>query len=326
MRVFITGATGYLGNKLAKELISTGDKVHLLARNPSDLSTLQGPNVRVFKGDLLDYGAALEAMKSCDRVIHVAGLARLWTKDANDFYRINVEGTKVVLKAAMEIKVEKFIHTSTVGVIGPSLNMPNNEESPRWEGFNNDYEISKFLAEEEVIKALQVGLPALIVRPTRIFGPGTNTPSAGINRLISGYLKKRFVFMPFAPEKIANYGFIDDIAAGHIQAMKRGITGEKYTLGGENVTYDRLYSTIKRLSPSRGIMLRAPKPAIQALAFLEYALSKLLGREPSITPNLVERLGQNAEWDCSKAIHDIGYQITPFEDAIRLTIISLQKP
>jgi nucleoside-diphosphate-sugar epimerase len=324
MGIFITGATGYLGNRLAKKLISFGEKVNLFVRNPDALGDMRSPNVNIFQGDLLDYDSVYDAMDGCRYVIHVAASARLWTKDPNDFYRINVEGTKLVLQAAKARNIEKFVHTSTGGVSGPSLSIPNTEETPRWASFNNDYEISKYLAEEEVLKAFREGLPALIVRPTRVFGPGNLSPSAGINRLISGYINNRFAFLPFDPKKVGNYGFIDDIVDGHIQAMRIGKPGEKYLLGGENVSYERLFDLMRKHVSQKGLVLRAPKTAIKTLSWLEFLLAKSFEREPSITPDFVVRLGQNAACDCSKAVREIGYKITPFEEALKTTIISLK--
>lgn len=323
MSIFVTGATGYLGNRLAKKLISAGEHVHLYVPNPEVLGEFQFPNARIFKGDLLDSDAVLTAMAGCEKVYHVAGLARLWTKDPNDFYRINLEGTKVVLQAAKTRNIKKFVHTSTAGVSGPSLNMPNTEDTPRWASFNNDYEISKYLAEEEVLKAFREGLPSVIVRPTRVFGPGIASPSAGINRLISGYVKKRIVFMPYDPKKVCNYGFIDDIVDGHIQAMRVGKPGEKYFLGGENVSYESLFDLMRKNVNQIGLVLRAPKTAINTLSWIEFLLARSFEREPSITPDFVVRLGQNAACDCSKAVGQIGYKITPFEDALKTTIVSL---
>jgi nucleoside-diphosphate-sugar epimerase len=324
MSIFVTGATGYLGNRLAKKLISAGEHVHLYVPNPEVLGEFQFPNARIFKGDLLDSDAVLTAMAGCEKVYHVAGLARLWTKDPNDFYRINLEGTKVVLQAAKTRNIKKFVHTSTAGVSGPSLNMPNTEDTPRWASFNNNYEISKYLAEEEVLKAYREGLPALIVRPTRIFGPSIPSPSAGINRLILGFMKKHFAFMPFDTAKVGNYGFIDDIVDGHIQAMRLGAPGEKYFLGGENVSYKRLFDLIRKNVRTIGLIIKSPQPIVNTLSWIEFLLAKSLDREPFITPDFVFRLGQNAAYDCTKAVRELGYQITPFEEALRTTVISLQ--
>jgi nucleoside-diphosphate-sugar epimerase len=324
MSIFVTGATGYLGNRLAKKLVSAGEHVHLYVPNPEALGEFQFSNARIFKGDLLDSNAVLTAMEGCDQVFHVEGLTGLWAKDQNDFYRINLEGTKVVLQAATTKNIKKFVHTSTASVSGPSLNMPNTEHTPRWASFNNNYEISKHLAEEEVLKSYREGLPTLIVRPTRIFGPGISSPSARINRLISGYMKKHFAFIPFDPAKVGNYGFIDDIVDGHILAMKHGEPGEKYFLGGENVSYKRLFNVMRKNIGPNGLIFKAPQSVLNTLSWIEFLLAKSFDREPLITPDFVVRLGQNEAYDCSKAVREIGYRITPFEDALRATILSLQ--
>lgn len=130
--------------------------------------------------------------------------------------------------------------------------------------------------------------------------------------------------MPFEPKKVANYGFIDDIVDGHIQAMRHGAPGEKYFLGGENVSYKRLFDVIRKNVGTSGLMLPAPQPVVNTLSWIEVLIAKSLDKEPFITPDFVIRLGQNAAYDCTKAVREIGYQITPFEEAVRTTVISLQ--
>ena len=324
MSTFITGATGYLGFNLAKKLADKGEQIHLLVRNPNALRELDLPNVRIFKGDLTDLGVLSDAMQGCNYVYHVAALARLWTADKNDFYRVNHEGTLNVLNTARRLNVRKFVLTSTGGVAGPSLNKPITEDTPRLSSFNNHYEISKYMAEEEVLKACREGFPGVIVRPTRVFGPGKKSASAAINRLVIGYMNRRIAMMPHKPDALGNYGYIDDIVDGHLMAMEHGKPGEIYFLGGENISYRRLFALMKKYTSTTGLVIRAPKGAIQFFSWAEYLMAKKFGREPSITPDFVLRLGIDAACDCSKAVAEIGYVITPFEYAFKTTIHSLQ--
>jgi len=325
MKTFITGASGYLGQKLAWKLAESGEDVRVLIRNRNAAVHLKHPNISIFYGDILELERIKEALSDCQFVFHIAALARVWSKNPEDFYNINVEGTKNLIQASKEANVTKFILTSSTGTIGPSLNGPNDENTPRWASFNNDYEISKFLAEKELLKAVLEGFPGLIVNPSRIFGPGIDSPSSGINRLISGYLKNRIAIMPTPHHALGNYGFIDDIVEGHIKARDKGEIGQKYILGGENKSLGQLFETIQKHTPQKGIMLKFPVWPLKYWSWLELYMGNNFGREPKITPDFVKRINQNAAFSSGKAIDDLGYKITPFEEAIQTTIQFLIK-
>jgi nucleoside-diphosphate-sugar epimerase len=322
---FVTGASGYFGQRLAMKLAENGDMVHALIRNPKAAPDLEHPNIKIFYGDLMDLGSIKKGMQGCDTVFHVAALARVWTKKRNDFYKVNLEGTSNMIKVSKEMNISKFILTSTTGTIGPSLNLPNNEETPRWSSFNNDYEISKSLAEKELMNSVVNGFPGLIVLPSRIFGPGIDSPSSGVNRVIEGYLKKRIAIIPIQSQIIGNYAFIDDIVEGHILAMEKGEIGEKYILGGENKTLLELFEVIKDGINKKGIILKIPLWPMMHFSLVSQFLADRFGIEPKITPDFVKRLNENAAFDCDKAISKLGYSITPFEQAITSTIQFLSK-
>ena len=146
MKIFVTGATGYIGNQLAISLANEGNEVTALVRSPEKENSLQHPNIRLVRGDITNYEAVFNAMKAASHVYHVAGYARLWAPDCSIFYTINVEGTRNVLKAAKELGVTKMVHTSSTAVFGPTGNRPATEESPRIAPFDNDYDLSKHLA------------------------------------------------------------------------------------------------------------------------------------------------------------------------------------
>lgn len=320
MKTFITGASGYLGQRLAWKLAESGEHVQVLIRNKNAAVHLEHSNIKIFYGDILEMEKIKEALGDCEYIFHVAALARVWSKNPEDFYTVNVEGTKNLIQAAKDIKVKKFILTSSTGTIGPSLKNPNDENTPRWSSFNNDYEISKYLAEKELLKEVLNGFPGLIVNPSRIFGPGLDSPSSGINRLIAGYLKNRVVVMPSTHHALGNYGFIDDIVEGHIKARDKGKIGQKYILGGENKSLGELFKTIKNLSPQRGIMLKFPVWPLKYWSWVELYMGNNFGRSPKITPDFVKRINQDAAFSSGKAIGDLGYHITPFEEAMETTI------
>lgn len=320
MKTFITGASGYLGQRLAWRLADAGEQVQVLIRNKNAVDNLNHPNIRIFFGDILELESVKEALGDCQYIFHIAALARVWSKNPEDFYTVNVEGTQNLIQAAKEAQIQKFILTSTTGTIGPSLKNPNDEDTPRWASFNNDYEISKYLAEKELLKEVLNGFPGLIVNPSRIFGPGLDSPSSGINRLIAGYLKNRVAIMPTTHHALGNYGFIDDIVEGHIQARDKGQIGQKYILGGENKSLGDLFKTIKNLTPQRGVMLKFPVWPLKYWSWLELYMGNKFGRSPKITPDFVKRINQDAAFSSKKAIDNLEYKITPFEEAIQTTI------
>ncbi len=325
MNTFISGASGYLGQRLAMRLAENGEKVHALIRNPIAAKILDHPNIKIFYGDILDIESIRKAMKGCEVVFHVAALARVWTKDPNDFYKINVEGTSNMIRVSQEMTISKFILTSSTGTIGPSLNHPNNEDTPRWSSFNNDYEISKSLAEKELLKFVAGGFPGLIVMPSRIFGPGIASPSSGINRVIVGFMNKRFAIIPKQSHPKGNYAYIDDIVTGHILAREKGEIGEKYILGGENKSIGQLFEVIKKGVNKRGLIIEIPIWPMMHFSLISQFLADRFGIEPKITPDFVKRLNQDSAFDCSKAISKLGYSITPFEQAVGSTIQFLSK-
>jgi nucleoside-diphosphate-sugar epimerase len=320
MKIFLTGASGYVGQRLAMSLAESGHEVNALVRNKRASDFLDLPNIRIFIGDILNSAQVSEAMKGCEAVFHLASLARTWAKNPDEFYQVNVQGTVNVLEAALICQVKKFIHTSSTGVIGPSLKFENNENTPRWSSFNNDYEISKYQAEQEVIKYFHLGLPAVIICPSRIYGPGIDSPSSGVNNFIRGYMNRRVAFVANKTAVVGNYAFIDDVIKGHVLALEKGKSGEKYILGGENLSFEQFFNHIQRQVSSQGIMFRMPKIILKSFAWGQIFIANTFSRYPKITPDLVTRLGQNSAFSSEKAIRELGYSITPFEEGLGQTI------
>lgn len=320
MKSLITGASGYLGQRLAMKLAENGEMVHALIRNPLAAKNLNHPNIKIFFGDIMDIKSIGKAMEECHAVFHVAALARVWAKDPNDFYRTNVDGTINMIKVSREMDISKFILTTSTGTIGPSLTFPNDETTTRWSSFSNEYETSKYLAEEELLRATKLGFPGVIVLPTRIFGPGVLSPSSGINRVIVGFNKKRIAIIPQKNQYLGNYGYIDDIVNGHILARDKGEIGEKYILGGENISMGHLFEVIKERTPKWGLMVKIPYWPMEFFSWMSQFLAERFRIDPKITPDFVKKLNQNSAFDCTKAITQLGYKITPFEQAMESTI------
>ncbi len=324
VKTLITGATGYIGQRLAFHLADQGEVVHVLVRNRAAQQLLNHPNIHVFIGDIEDKEAVQSAMQGCTRVYHVAGLVRLAHKDPSLFYRTNVDGTKNLLEAALEAGAKKFIYTSSTAVLGPSLNKPMRESDPRITGYDNDYETSKQMAEILVKEFNDKGLTGVIVSPSRVYGPGVATYSSGVNRFIQNFIRRGYYFVPTCDHVTSNYVYIEDVIRGHILAMELGRGGEKYILGGENISFGEFMRVIKERAESNGRFIKLPKSIIKAAALTAQAKAWAMNESPELTPKVVERLFQNFSFSSDKAVAELGYTITPFENGIRFTIAHLK--
>jgi nucleoside-diphosphate-sugar epimerase len=321
---FITGATGYIGHRLAMYLAEQGQQVHILVRNLNSDKVPKHPLIQAFAGDIVDPDSIRSAMQGCTQVYHIAALVRLAHKDPSQFNKVNVEGTRNVLEVALELNIERCIFTSTTGVIGPSLNKPMREQDPRIVGFENSYEITKQIGESLVLKFNKKGLPGIIVSPSRVYGPGPATYSSGVNRFIDGFLNRPFTVVPTCDEVSGNYAFIDDVVHGHALAMRHGKDGERYILGGENVAFGDFINLVRTRAESKSRFIKIPKSVIKIAAFGALFKALVTNQSPDLTPKLVDRLFLHCSFSCDKAIADLGYQITPFDDGIRKTISHLR--
>lgn len=323
--IFITGSTGYIGHQLALAAVDKGYTVHALVRNPASTNVPRHPRIRLFKGDITDYATVVPAVQGCDYVLHAAALAQMWSPDRSLFYKINVEGTRHVLEACLQTGVKKMVLTSTGGVLGPSKGRPVGADEPRTTGFDNDYEISKHCAEELAMEYHRKGLHTVVVRPTRVYGPGLDTGANPINKLIRNVLQRGIAFMPAAKNAYGNYAFIDDVVYGHFRALQDGINGQRYNLGGENLSYDAFFKTIRNQSGKNIKLLPLPKMVLQAWAGGVYGFHLLIGKHTHMTPKVIERLLQNRSVSSQKAIAELGYNITPFSKGVQNTIEHLKK-
>ena len=325
MKIFITGATGYIGHQLALEAAAQGYTVKALVRNVHSPNLPVHAAITVYQGDVTDFASVIKAMEDCDRVLHAAGLAQLWHKDRSLFYRVNVMGTRNVLEAALFHGVEKLVFTSSCAVLGPSREHPVTEDDPRFTPFENDYEISKYCAEQLVKEYVSRGLHAVMVAPPRVYGPGLNTKGNPIHQLIQQTLKRKIAFLPATKEVVGNYAYINDVVRGHFDALEKGECGEKYILGGENISYQQLFDTISKASGQHLQQIAVPLALLQLWAALAFGVNALFGRHTHLTPAVVKRLVQNRAVSCEKAIQKLHYQTTPFYKGMENTIYHLNK-
>jgi len=325
MKIFITGATGYIGQRIMECLLDRGHEVHALCRNIPDDELFNHLNVHVFRGDLLDYEKVKKAMQGCTQVYHVAGYARVWAKSPRTFFEINVKGTVNVLRAALDLHVEKLVFTSTGGTYGISNGQPINEEMIRVIDFFNEYECSKFMAEEKVQEFVNKGLPAVTVNPVRVYGPGLLVESNAISIMIKSYITGTWHVVPGNGEAIGSFSYIDDVVEGHLLAMERGKPGEKYILGGENADFNTFFSKVRKISHQDHFLVRIPLPIMMLFGWKEEIWAKWFGVRPVITRKWIRKYHHDMACSSNKAIAELGYSITPLEEGLARTIEWLKR-
>lgn len=320
MPTLITGATGYIGSLLTKKLAEQDEDIRILVRRDPGLPEFNRPNIRPLMGDITDPASLREAMQGVDKVYHMAAYARLWAKEPGTFHRINVEGTRNVMEAALASKVRKVVYTSTAGVIGPSRDRPMTEADPRITGFFNPYEETKTRAEEAVMEYVAQGLDVSIVNPARVYGPGLDTGSNPVTKIVELYMKRKWHVIPGSGKDIGSYCHVDDVVDGHITAMESGGRGERYIFGGVNASFNELISLIRKHSGVDKKLFNLPFPLMRAVAHGMKAWSGLTGSAPMITPDWVRKYDYHWELDSSKAVREIGYQIRSLDEGIRQTV------
>ncbi len=326
MKVFLTGATGYVGHQLALALANQNYIVHVLVRDVNSSKVPVHKNIVVFDGDICDFNSVLKAVEGCVYVFHTAAYTNLKCKNIDNFYKCNVLGTENVLKAAWQSKIKKVIYTSTLSVFGPSYKeVPIIESQPRIASFANDYELTKSMSEEVVLDYVKKGLPCVVLNLTRVYGPGLKTFSNGVNRLVTLITKKNVLLVPSKLDVVSNYVYIYDVVNAHLSAINNGTSGEKYIIGGENMNYTNLFNKIKVSTKSDVKILKINYGFLKGVILISSKLNWLLGFNSSLTPKVLDSLFTNRWASSQKAIARLNYKITPFNIGLNQTINFLSK-
>jgi dihydroflavonol-4-reductase len=312
MQVLVTGATGFVGSNIALALAERGDQVRVLRRSTSRLDALEGVQVEHVIGDILEPDTLIEAMQGCQLVFHVAAMSQYWRAGKETVYRINVQGTRNVMQAALQVGVQRIVHTSSVAAIGDS---PANHPADETQTFPPDlswftYGHSKYLAEQEVRKAVEAGLPVVIVNPGIVIGPrDVNFVSGSI---IRASLKGQLRAVPTGGSNIVH---VNDVVAGQLAAAERGRVGERYILGGENLTHWEISSIVSGVTGGAPPLLMLPRWSLPVLAGLIDGVNGLCRRPPLVTGQQIRMGGRTFFADSSKAIRELGLPQTPFRQA-----------
>jgi nucleoside-diphosphate-sugar epimerase len=319
--ILVTGATGFIGGRLVEELVRRGEAVRALVRPTSNRDRLPRDRVTPVEGDVLAPATLADAMAGCSRVFHLAGYARNWAPDPATYHEHNVVGARNVLAAARAAGAEKIVLTSTIVTLGPTPPGTVGDEgmTRTTSRFFTAYEESKAIAERETLRLAAQGTPVVVVNPTRVFGPGTLTEGNSVTVMIDLRRRGRFPFLPAGGSNVGNYALVDDVVRGHLLAMDRGRPGERYILGGDNVTLKALLDLVDTVSGRRHVAVNLPATLARAYACIEERKARWLGVYPRITPGWVATFLHDWAFSSAKAERELGYAITPLEDGMRLT-------
>ena len=315
MKAFVTGATGFLGSHVARALAEQGAQLRLLVRPTSNLKNLEGLKAETATGDLRDSASLEKAMSGCDTVFHVAADYRLWVRDPAEMYRSNVDGTKAILEAARKQGVSRVVYTSSVATMGfTSDGHPADEDSSvSLADMIGPYKRSKFMAEQIALEAGRSGMHVVTVNPTTPIGEQDVKPTP-TGRIVVDFLKRKF---PAYVETGLNLVDARECARGHVAALERGMPGERYILGGENLTLKQILDTLGKITGLPSPKVKLPYIFAFAAGVVDEAITgHLMKREPRATVDTV-RMGKKKMFASSdKAERDLGWKIVPVEDAL----------
>jgi len=313
----VTGATGFLGSHVARLLLERGDVVRVLLRSSSStrlLEALPGKRLERVRGDLRDVVSLHRAMQGVGAVFHVAADYRLWARNPEDIYESNLTGTKNLLEAAGRAGVSRFVYTSTVATfaVPQAGSLPDENTETSIEQMIGHYKRSKWLAEREALRAAAAGLPVVIVNPSTPVGPGDAKPTP-TGRVLVDFLNGR---MPAFVDTGLNFVPVEDAAAGHLLAAERGCVGQRYILGGENLTLQAVLAMLSSVSGRPAPRVRLPLAVALAAGYLDAAFSYLVGREPRIPLEGVRMARHSMFVNCEKARLELGFAPGPVATAL----------
>ena len=319
MKALVTGATGFVGAAVARALLNSGWEVRALARKNSDRRNLRGLSVEVTEGNLTDRESLDRAASGCDALFHVAADYRLGAPDPQALYDTNVEGTRNILRACQRAGVSRIVYTSSVATMGiPADGSPGNEDTPvALSDMIGHYKRSKFLAEQLVRDAALSGTPVVIVNPSTPIGPGDVKPTPTGQMVLDAAAGR----MPAYVDTGLNIVHVDDVAAGHLLAFHHGRIGERYILGGQDMTLQEILVHIASLVGRKPPRIRLPRAVVMPVAYAAEFAARVTGKPTRITVEGVRMARKRMFFSSQKAVRELGYSWRPptqaLQDAIR---------
>lgn len=316
-RVLVTGASGFIGSAVSRALVADGFEVVTLLEPGADTRNLEGMEIDRMTGDVRDSSTVEKAVSGCRAVFHIAALYRFWARNPDDFYAVNVGGTRNILEAARAAGTEKLVYTSTVGTLGLDVadrgGTADETCYPDVSHLFGYYKRSKYVAEHEVLRAAAQGLPVSLVMPTFPLGSFDRAPTP-TGRLVLDFLNGK---VPGYVDTVLNVAHVDDVARGHILALERGAVGRSYILGGENYSLKRLLFELAEMTGLKKPALEVPRSVSLAVAWLSDNIEgRLLRRHPSIPLEAARMSTTRMAFDDSRARNELGYSPRPASEAI----------
>ncbi|HET7929913.1 MAG TPA: hopanoid-associated sugar epimerase [Rhodanobacteraceae bacterium] len=313
-RVLVSGANGFVGSAVVLALLRHGYAVRALVRPASDTTNLDGADVEIVRGDLLDPDSLLQALQGCDGLFHVAADYRLWARDPGEIHRTNVRGTHNILLAAARCGVRRSVHTSSVATLGWHADRaPADEETPaRLADMIGAYKRSKYLSEALARRRAQAGQDIVIVNPSAPVGPRDRKPTP-TGRTILDAARGR---MPAWVDTGLNIVHVDDVAEGHVLAYERGQRGRRYVLGGTDMSLRAILAAVAELTGRHGPWLRLPHAAVLPVAHLAEALARVRDRAPTITVDAARLARHPMYFASQRAAAELGYRARPAREAL----------
>jgi dihydroflavonol-4-reductase len=318
MKVFLTGATGFIGSSVARVLLDANYHVRALIRPDSNREAIAGLPLETVPGDLRDADSIRRAMAGCSQVYHVAALYTYWPSRRDDLYEINVAGTRNVLDAALDTGVERVVYTSSVATLGLRPDGPADEETPATlADMVGDYKRSKYLAEQVALEFAANGSPVVIVNPSTPVGVRDIKPTP-TGRIILDFMTGR---MPAYVDTGLNLVDVEDVAVGHRLAAEKGQPGRRYILGNRDMTMKEILQALARITGRPAPRVQIPFWVAQMVAYGDVALARVVpGHTPRATPDTVRLARKHMYFDASRAVHELGLPQTDPEEALRKAV------
>lgn len=313
MQAFVTGATGFIGSHVCRELLERGHDVRALVRESSDLSLVEDLDVETHVGDVTDPASLRDGLEGCDAFFHVAGVVSFWKGNAELMHEVNVEGVYNAVEAAKAAEVDRMIHTSTVGAIGvPQGGVGDEETEYNWSGRGIPYMETKHRGQEMVLRNAATGaLDAVSVNPGTVLGPGDKNLNGGqfVRALVKGD-------MPGLPKGAVNFCDVRDVAEGHVLAYEEGTSGERYILGGENHTWAEFSGIVADVTGAETISREIPYPLALATGYANNLAAKFTGKPPLLSVGAVKAAYEDLSFSSAKAQKELGYTHRPVRESV----------
>jgi dihydroflavonol-4-reductase len=319
MTTLVTGGAGFIGSKLVEALLARGEEVRVFDSRASAASCLADAGAVLIAGDILNRDELKVALHGCERLFHVAALFEMWQPDQRQYYRVNVEGTRNVLEGALEAGVRRVVYTSSAATIGEAQGELGDEHTVHRGYFLSDYERSKYLGEQVAWEVCEGGLSLVAVNPTSVYGPGQ---TSHMTQALARFLRGR---LPAVIDVRLNFAYVDDVIEGHLSALEKGQTGDRYILGGDNVWLSEFLGLGAKIAGVRGTPRRVPAWLVRAAARILGAASLVTKRRPWVSVDEARIASHSFIFDTSRAREELGLEWTPLPVGLERTVSWLRQ-